>query len=79
MDTTDNQEEKRKAADAISAMKCEYYNTLFHSLSFNGETWNMDGTSRNNFSFYACMTKKEILELTCAEDEAFYVFAAQFK
>lgn len=79
VDTADTIEEVGQAETAISMMKNNYYSELRKTLSFTGEVWYMDGTSRKNFAFYACMTKKEILELTCDEDEAFYVFAAQYK
>ncbi len=40
----------------------------------------VDGSAcRSLFMFYACMTKKEILELTCKENEAFYITAVVYK
>ena len=78
LDTLENEEEREQAGYAIRTMTSEYYNTMFDSLDFKYETWNLGGI-QYNFSFYACMTKKEILELTCDEDEALYIFAEMLK
>ncbi len=72
-------EEAKTAHETYSRLKTEYYYDSLATLSYVGEKRVLGGTCEYNFAFYTCMTKKEILELTCDEDEAFYVFAAIYK
>lgn len=67
------------AADILFPHKEDWFYKLYRTIHVSDEQAILGGVCRDEFVFYACMTKKEILELTCNEDEAFYIFAAIYK
>lgn len=74
-----NPEEAQEAYTQYYHLRLRYYREMLDSLSYPGEKRVRGGACSNNFAFYACMTKEELLSLTCEEDEALYVFAAHYK
>lgn len=77
-------EAANKAYQTYKELRADHYQNVLDSLSYTGEKYvpgpyGFLGTCQTYFAFYACMTKKEILELTCDEDEAFYVFTGNYK
>ena len=66
------------ATDLLYPYKHEWFYKIYRTIHVSDEQAALGGIT-DDFCFYACMTKKEILELTCNEDEAFYIFAAIYK
>lgn len=75
----DSQISVREALYRYSALQEEHFYAVLDSLSYSGPIKALGGTCVENYAFYTCMTKAELLALTCNEDEAFYIFAAQYK
>ena len=68
--------EASKAAYAkYYQLKNDYLERLFESIDFAREKIIKGGVCKEEHFFYAYLTEKEIYQLTCAEDEALYVFA----
>lgn len=64
-----------KAFQTYNGLKHEYFNDLLNSLNFHGELKPYGLLSEDFFFFYTYMTKEEILNLTCDEDESYYITA----
>lgn len=67
------------AGDILYPYKNEWFYKIYHTIRVSDEQKVLGGVCQDSFCFYACLTKDEILELTCNENEAFYIFAKLFK
>ena len=67
------------ARGLLYSYKHEWFSKIYRTIRVSDEQAILGGVCQDSFCFYACLTKDEILELTCNEDEAFYIFAEVFK
>ena len=70
-----DEEASKNALAKYYELKYSYYDEMLNSLDYKGEKVVKGDVCREYFFFYTYMTKEEIYQLTCDEDEALYVFA----